>query len=223
MAEPPTALGMETDVAIGNLYIIGLTGNIATGKSQVLDILAELGAYVVDADARVHRLFRPGTAVYRQVVAAFGPEALDATGEIDRRRLGERVFADPQELQRLERIVHPAVIEAVQEELKRVAEAGQHQVAVVEAIKLIESGMADGLCDELWVVHATPEQQVDRLVRARGMAPEEARQRVAAQPPQAAKEARADWIIDNSGSLEETRRQLEAAWERLLARLEGRG
>jgi len=207
-------------MAIDKLYIIGLTGNIATGKSQALGILAELGAYVVDADQRVHRLLRPGTTVHREVVAAFGPEILDEVGEIDRRHLGAQVFADPLALRRLERIIHPAVIEDVQEELREVAKAGQHRVAVVEAIKLLESGLADELCDELWVVHALPEQQVARLVETRDMTQEEACRRVAAQPPQEEKEARAGWIIDNTGSLDDTRRQLQTAWARLLYRLE---
>lgn len=202
------------------LYVVGLTGNIATGKSQVLEILAGLGAYVVDADERVHRLLRPGTAVYRRVVEAFGPGVLDARGAIDRSRLGARVFSDADALRALERIVHPAVIAEVRSELRAVAEAGTHRVAVVEAIKLLESGLADDLCDEVWVVHASPEQQRARLVAARGMSPAEAEQRIAAQPPQEWKEEQADWVIDNSGSLEETWRQLEAAWGRLLSALE---
>ncbi|MGQ9583911.1 MAG: dephospho-CoA kinase [Anaerolineae bacterium] len=205
------------------LYVIGLTGNIATGKSQVLGLLKNLGAYVVDADERVHRLLRRGTEVYQEVVDAFGPGILDAKGEIDRRRLGARVFADEGALRRLEAIVHPAVIRDVQEELQRVAQAGQHRVAVVEAIKLIESGLADDLCDELWVVHAPRAEQVARLMETRGMSRQEAEQRVAAQPPQEEKEARADWVIDNSGSLEATRQQLERAWSALMARLEREG
>lgn len=206
-------------MGIGSLYVIGLTGNIATGKSEVLRILRELGAYVVDADQRVHRLLRRGTPVYHRVVEAFGTDILDEDGEIDRRRLGARVFADPQALGRLEGIVHPAVIAEVLQELREVARRGSHRVAVVEAIKLMEAGMADELCDEVWVVHAEPEQQIARLVASRGMTEEEARQRLATQPPQEHKEARADWVVDNSGSLEYTRRQLEGAWERVLRTL----
>lgn len=206
-------------MGIAGLYVIGLTGNIATGKSEVLRILRDLGAYVVDADQRVHRLLRRGTPVYRKVVATFGTEILDEAQEIDRRRLGARVFADPDALARLERIVHPAVIAEVERELRQVARRGQHRVAVVEAIKLLESGLADTLCDEVWVVHAEPEQQIARLMATRGLTEEEARQRLAAQPPQEAKEARADWVVDNSGSLEATRRQIEAAWARVLGTL----
>ncbi|MBC7223005.1 MAG: dephospho-CoA kinase [Anaerolineae bacterium] len=209
-------------MGIGGLYVIGLTGNIATGKSEVLRILRDLGAYVVDADQRVHRLLRRGTPVYRQVVEAFGTDILDEQGEIDRRRLGARVFADPEALARLERIVHPAVIAEVLRELDEVARRGTHRVAVVEAIKLLEAGMADELCDEVWVVHAEPEQQIARLMATRGMTEEEARRRLAAQPPQEHKEARADWVVDNSGSLEDTRRQLEEAWERVLRTLAAR-
>ncbi|MGC8838871.1 MAG: dephospho-CoA kinase [Anaerolineae bacterium] len=209
-------------MGVAGLYVIGLTGNIATGKSEVLRILRDLGAYVVDADQRVHRLLRRGTPVYQQVVEAFGTGILDEAQEIDRRRLGARVFADPEALARLERIVHPAVIAEVERELREVAQRGAHRVAVVEAIKLLESGLADGLCDEVWVVHARPEQQVARLMATRGLTEEEARQRLAAQPPQEAKEARADWVVDNSGPLEATRQQIRAAWARVLQTLEER-
>lgn len=210
---------MKGDVGIAGLYVIGLTGNIATGKSEVLRILQDLGAYVVDADQRVHHLLRQGTPVYQEVVSVFGTDILDASQEIDRRRLGARVFGDPEALARLERIVHPAVLAEVEQELREVARRGQHQVAVVEAIKLLESGLAEDLCDEVWVVHAEPEQQVARLVATRGLTEEEARQRLAAQPPQEAKEARAHWVVDNTGSLEATHRQIEAAWERVLRTL----
>jgi dephospho-CoA kinase len=209
----------EAGMGIAGLYVIGLTGNIATGKSEVLRILRDLGAYVVDADQRVHRLLRRGTPVYQEVVEAFGADILDEAQEIDRRRLGGLVFADPEALARLERIVHPAVIAEVERELREVARRGRYRVAVVEAIKLLESGLADDLCDEVWVVHAEPEQQVARLVATRGMTEEEARRRLAAQPPQEAKEARADWVVDNSGPLEATRRQIEEAWARVLRTL----
>ncbi|NLE76757.1 MAG: dephospho-CoA kinase [Chloroflexi bacterium] len=199
-------------------YVIGLTGNIATGKSQVLRMLAELGAYVIDADRRGHALLRRGGPVYDQVVATFGPAILDGCGQIDRQRLGAVVFSDPQALRRLEKIVHPGVIESVHQEVEQVARDGSHPVVVIEAIKLIEAGMVEKLCDELWVVHATAQQQVERLVQTRGLSPEEARRRMAAQPPQREKEARADWVIDNSGALADTRRQLEAAWARVTGR-----
>ncbi len=189
-------------------YLIGLTGNIATGKSTVAQMLEDLGATVIDADALVHDLQRQGTPVYRDIVAAFGPGILDRSGEIDRKALGAIVFADPVQLRTLESIVHPAVLI---ESLHRIAEAPT-PVVVYEAIKLIEAGRAE-MCDALWVVTARAEVQLRRLMRDRHMSEADARQRIEAQPPQSEKIKQATVVIDNSRSLEETRRQVTAAFE----------
>ena len=193
--------------------LIGLTGNIATGKSTVAGMLAELGAEVIDADRVAHEVMRAGSPVHTQIVAAFGPEVLGADGEIDRRRLGEIVFADPAALARLEALVHPAVIAEVG---RRIA-ASSAPVVVVEAIKLIESGMAEG-CDSVWVTTCQPDQQIRRLTGGRKMSRAEARRRVQAQPPQEDKIARADVVIDTDGTLAQTRAQVQAAWEQLVGR-----
>jgi dephospho-CoA kinase len=190
--------------------LIGITGNIGTGKSAVAGMLSELGAKVIDADEVAHEVMRSGTCVHARIVKAFGAEIVASDGEIDRRRLGAIVFADPALLARLESIVHPATIEAIGQ---RVAVTGAG-VVVVEAIKLIESGLADA-CDSVWVTTCRPEQQVCRIV-ARGLDRADAEQRVRAQPPQDDKVARADVVIDNSGSLCETRKQVEAAWALLV-------
>lgn len=190
--------------------VIGLTGNIATGKSTVAAMMGELGAETIDADRVAHHVMRAGTPVHAAVVDAFGARVLGPHGEIDRERLGGIVFADPQALARLEAIVHPATIEAVE---RRVS-ASSAAVVVVEAIKLIEAGMAEW-CDRVWVTACPAEQRVARLVE-RGLDRAEARQRVRAQSPQADKIARADVVIDTSGSLAETRRQVQAAWQRLI-------
>jgi len=144
-------------------------------------------------------------------VREFGSRILRPDGEIDRPRLGSIVFADPAALARLEAIVHPAVI-ARTEELIRQA---QEPVVVVEAIKLLESGMGERLCDSVWVVTCPREQQVARLMRSRGLSREEALLRINAQPSQEEKIARADVVIDNSGSLDDTWQQVRAAWERI--------
>jgi dephospho-CoA kinase len=191
-----------------NKYLIGLTGNIATGKSTVAKMLEELGATVIDADALVHELQRPGTPVFDDIVAAFGPGILDQAGEIDRKALGAIVFADPAQLRTLESIVHPAVLI---ESMQRIAEAPS-PIVVYEAIKLIEAGRAE-MCDALWVVTARSDVQIQRLRRDRKMSEADARQRVEAQPPQSEKIKRASVVIDNSGSLEETRRQVTIAFE----------
>ena len=187
--------------------LIGLTGNIGTGKSTVARMLAELGAKTIDADQVAHQVMRAGTRAYTAIVETFGPEVLSPDGEIDRGRLGALVFADPAALARLEAIVHPATLEAV---AARVAAAAAN-VVVIEAIKLIEAGMAE-IYDSLWVTTCPPEQQIQRIVAARGLSQAEAEQRVRAQPPQEEKIARADVVIDTSGTLAQTREQVRAAW-----------
>jgi dephospho-CoA kinase len=221
-------------MTVNGVYLIGLTGNIACGKSTVLAILQERGAQVIDADRVTHELQQPGEPVYDEILAAFGPGILVApSGPIDRRALGALVFSDPAALRRLEQIVHPAVHMRITEWLDKVARQadppkGQQQigtnvtlppahgvtptrVAVIDAIKLLEAGWKP-FCDAIWVVTCTPEQQTERLLATRGMSAAEARSRIAAQPPQAEKIAQADVVIDNSGPLEETIRQVEAAW-----------
>ncbi len=190
--------------------LIGLTGNIATGKSTVARMLAELGATVIDADRVAHEVMRVGTPVYTAVVTAFGPWIVGMEGEIDRARLGTLVFSDSEALARLERIVHPAVMEEV---ARRIA-AAPTPVVVVEAIKLIEAGMAEG-CASVWVTTCPPEEQVRRLMADRGLSREEAELRVRAQPPQEEKIARADVVIYTGGTLDQTRAQVEAAWAQL--------
>ena len=189
-------------------YLIGLTGNIATGKSAVAKMLSELGATVIDADALVHELQRSGTPTYDAIVAAFGRGILDRAGEIDRKALGSIVFSDPDRLRVLESILHPAV--AIESQ-RRIA-AATTRVIVYEAIKLIEAGRAD-MCDAIWVVTARPEGATRRLMRTRGLNEADARQRIDAQPPQSEKLKYATVVIDNSGSLSETQPQVRAAFE----------
>ncbi|HEU4326963.1 MAG TPA: dephospho-CoA kinase [Roseiflexaceae bacterium] len=200
---------------IPSLYLIGLTGNIACGKSTVLALLAQRGAAVIDADRVTHELQQPGQPVYTRIVETFGSEILVApNGPIDRRRLGAIVFTDPARLRQLEQIVHPAVRATITAWLEQQAAAvppGARQVAVIDAIKLLEAGWKQ-VCDAIWVVTCPPEQQEARLVATRGMTPEEARTRIAAQPPQAEKVTLADVVIDNGGTLEQTHAQVEAAW-----------
>lgn len=211
-------------------YVIGLTGNIACGKSTVVAMLRECGAQVIDADRVTHDLQRPGEPVYQQIVATFGSGILvEPGGPIDRRKLGAIVFGDPAALRQLEQIVHPAVhtrISAWLSSLGGTGTAADHDdrrprestsqlpttVAVIDAIKLLESGWKP-ICDAIWVVTCPPEQQLARLIATRGMDAAEARGRIAAQPPQADKAAQADVVIDNSGTLDYTRRQVEAAWQ----------
>jgi dephospho-CoA kinase len=188
-------------------YLIGLTGNIATGKSEVARTLGELGAMVIDADQVAHEVMRPEGDAYGAVLAAFGNEILDAEGQVDRRKLGAIVFRDPEALRRLEQAVHPAVLAEVERRIVQAAEP----VVVVEAIKLIEAGMQRGY-DSLWVVTAPRDRQIARLVASRGWTEEEAALRVDAQPPQELKVALADVVLANETGLEELQAQVRAAF-----------
>jgi dephospho-CoA kinase len=193
------------------MYLIGLTGGIACGKSTVLAMLRERGAQTIDADRVTHELQQPGEPVYAQIVAAFGEGILvEPGGPIDRKQLGGIVFSSPADLRRLELIVHPAVHAHILAWLESTAAAGA-RVAVIDAVKLLEAGWKS-VCDSVWVVTCPAEQQIERLVSTRGMSEAEARTRIAAQPPQESRVARADVVIDNGGALDETARQVEAAW-----------
>jgi dephospho-CoA kinase len=197
---------------IGNQrpFLIGLTGNIATGKSEVAQMLAALGAKAIDADVVAHEVMRPGGPAYRAVVEAFGPGILAPGGAIDRAKLGAIVFRDREALERLEAAVHPATIA----EVDRRIEGATGPVVVVEAIKLIEAGMHRGY-DALWVVTAPRSLQIARLVASRNLSEAEAALRVDAQPPQEEKAALADRVFVNDGDLQALQRQVEAAWEQL--------
>ena len=191
--------------------ILGITGNIGTGKSTVSRMLGELGAELIDADQVAHTVMRPGTPVNAQIVRAFGPQVARPDGEIDRKRLAAIVFADPAALAQLEAIVHPATVEAIG---RRIA-AAWAEVVVVEAIKLIEAGLADS-CHAVWVTTCREDQQIDRAVD-RGMTRDGAERRIRSQSPQDEKTDRADAVIDNSGSPARTRAQVRAAWNRFIA------
>jgi dephospho-CoA kinase len=191
-------------------YVIGLTGNIATGKSVVAGMLERLGAKAIDADALAHELMEKGTPIWQAVVREFGEGILCRDGSINRKTLGGIVFADEAALHRLEAIVHPAVMTRTEELIR----GSQEPVVVVEAIKLIEAGM-HCTCDALWVVTCRKEQQLARLVKQRDLSKAEALQRIEAQPPQEAKLALADVVIDNSGSLDETWQQVKREWGKI--------
>ena len=192
-------------------YVIGLTGNIATGKSVIRKMLEHLGAYGIDADALGHRAIARGAPGYQPVVNTFGRWILAPDGQIDRARLARIVFDDPEALARLEAIVHPMVSQAVDLLVRR----SRHQVIVVEAIKLLESGLR-ARCDTLWVAHTPEKVQLNRLMQKRGLNEEAARQRIAAQPAQQAKIIAADVIIRNDGTFEDTWQQVVEAWRRIF-------
>lgn len=188
-------------------FVIGVTGNIACGKSLVLRLLRELGAETIDADLVAHQVMAPGTPVAEAVIAAFGEEIRGEDGGINRRRLGPIVFADPDKLALLDRLTHPPTVAAIHD----MVQASDSQVVAVDAIKLFEAGVADA-CDEVWVVTCEPEQQLERLMARDGFSREEALRRIHAQSPQEEKVRRATRVIDNSGSEAATAEQVRAAW-----------
>jgi len=196
-------------------YVIGLTGNIATGKSVVRKMLEHLGAYGIDADALGHRAIAKGAPAYQPVLDTFGRWILGPEEQIDRSKLARIVFNDPEALSRLEAIVHPLVRQAVDLLIRR----SKERVIVVEAIKLLESPLRQS-CDSLWVTYAPPEVQMSRLVQKRGLTAAVARQRILAQPLQEDKIAVADIIINNEGSFEDAWRRVSAAWKTLFPALE---
>lgn len=192
-------------------FVIGLTGNIGTGKSVVRKMLEHLGAYGIDADALSHRAIARGAPGYKPIVQTFGTWILTPAGDIHRGRLGKIVFSDPEALEKLEKIVHPLVDNAVDILISR----SKHQVIVIEAIKILESSLR-GACDSIWVTTANPETQLARLIERRGMAESEARQRITAQPPQEKKIAAADVVIQNDGDYENAWRQVHAGWHNFV-------
>ena len=188
-------------------YVIGLTGNIATGKSVVRKMLEHQGAYGIDADALGHRAIAKEAPGYQAVLGEFGRWILGPDEQIDRAKLARIVFADPAALKRLEAIVHPLVRQAVDVMVRRAPQS----IIVIEAIKLLESPLRQS-CDSLWVTFSPPAVQLKRLMEKRGMTEVAARQRILAQPSQEEKIAAANVVIRNEGSFEDIWRQVQAAW-----------
>jgi len=193
-----------------NKYVIGLTGNIAVGKSVVRQMLQHLGAYTIDADGLAHQALAPGAPSFAPVVEMFGRFILDGDGRVDRRKLGSIVFAMPEALETLERLTHPVVLQAINTLILR----AKQRVVVVEAIKLFETDLVNAV-DTVWVVDASAETQLKRLVEKRGMTPEEALRRVTAQRAQRDKLKRASYVITNDGNVDDTWRQVQAGWTRI--------
>jgi dephospho-CoA kinase len=189
-------------------YVIGLTGNIATGKSVILTMLEQLGAGCIDADQLSHAVIAKDTPGYSQVIDTFGKGIVDGNGGIDRAKLGRQVFSNPEALRKLEGIIHPLVEQAMDSLIQRASQ----RVIVVEAIKLLESKLGKA-CDSIWTVVAPESKQKARLMENRNMNEQDALQRIHAQPPQAVKIAAADVVIQNTGSIENTRKQVLAAWK----------
>jgi dephospho-CoA kinase len=197
------------------MLLVGLTGGIASGKSTVSAMLAELGAEVIDADHIARQVVLPGTPAWCKIRDHFGPGVLHPDGQLDRQALADMVFADKSKLALLNEITHPAIFARIADRLE--AHHDQDVVVVLDAALLIEAGLAEGV-DVVVVVHSPREIQVERLA-AKGVGSQDARNRIAAQLEPEKRLARADIVIDNSGSLEDLSRQVDKLWKELQARL----
>lgn len=213
------------------LYVIGLTGGIASGKSTVSRMLRELGAVIIDADEVSREVVSPGTVGWRRVVDAFGPGVLRPDGTINRRKLGGMVFGDKEALDKLDSIIHPLVMARVEEMLAKLSReaverkggAGEQEnvvkkIVVLDAPLLFEVG-ADKLVDEVWVVSVDPETQMERLIKRNGYSKAEALSRISSQMPLPEKEKLSDVVIDNRGDPESTRKQVLALWEEVQRKI----
>jgi dephospho-CoA kinase len=210
------------------LLKVGLTGGIAAGKSVVGEMFVALGAHLIQADAISHQLMQPGQAVYQEVVRHFGPGILNPDGAVNRARLAEAAFGAPgtnqtSRIQELNRIVHPAVIRRQEEWMQEVGRRDPRAIAVVEAALILEAGAAKDF-DRLVVVTCLPEQRIQRWAARMGVdqdtAQREVRRRMAAQFPDEKKIEAADYVIDNSGSLDETQKKVGQVYMELKREME---
>lgn len=197
-----------------NKYVIGLTGNIGVGKSVVRQMAQHLGAYPIDADSLAHQAMAPGAPAHKPIVQTFGQVILNPDQTINRPVLGQIVFGNPALLTKLEEITHPVIRQAIVALVTR----AKQRVIIIEAIKLLEGDLVN-VVDEIWVVDAKPETQYRRLLEKRKMPAEEARRRILAQSPQSDKLKRASVVINNDSDIEQTWKQVQAAWNKLSQKL----
>ena len=198
------------------MFVIGLTGGIGSGKTEVSKVLKELGAEIIDADEAGHLAYRRGTDGWRAVVEAFGAQVLNPGGDVDRTKLGKIVFEDHRALEQLNDIVHPRIRSMINDRLTELEKRGT-DVAVVEAALLLETNWYP-MVDEIWVTDAAEDQVEERLTSLRGLDPEAGRARVRAQMPRADRLARAHAVIDNSSSLDELRPRVVDVWQSRVVR-----
>ena len=193
------------------MLVIGLTGGIGTGKSEIARLLQSLGAAVINADQVGHEAYAPDSESWHEVVATFGEDILQPSGEIDRRKLGAIVFADPQQLSKLNGIMHPRMARMVADRIQVLREEGV-QVVVVEAALLFEAGW-DALVDEVWVAESPVEAVIQRLQARSGMDEEEVRKRIDSKMGRWERLERADLVVDNSGDVDTLETTVKELWD----------
>ena len=193
------------------MLVIGLTGGIGTGKSEVARLLQSLGASVISADEVGHEAYAPDSESWREVVDTFGKEILQPSGEIDRQKLGAIVFSDPQQLEKLNAIMHPRMARMVADRIQVLRDQGASTV-VVEAALLFEAGW-DSLVDEVWTTDSSVEPVVERLQARNGMDEKEARRRIDSQMDPAERIERSDLVVDNSSDVSALEQTVMALWD----------
>lgn len=198
-----------------NNLLLGITGNIASGKSLIAAEFARKGAALVDADQLAREIVAPGSPVLQRLVRQFGAKILLPDGALHRARLGQLMFADPAAREALNRITHPAIAALATERLRQLKQTPGLPLVVYEAALLFEAG-ADARVDKVLMVKIDPEVQLQRLMARDGLDERTARQRIAAQVPQQQKLSRADYVIDNSATVAATLRQVELLWQQLV-------
>ncbi|MCS6805649.1 MAG: dephospho-CoA kinase [Acidobacteriota bacterium] len=196
---------------------VGLTGGIATGKSHVLSLFKALGCHVIDADQIARQVVAPGQPALNELVNEFGPQILDATGHLDRAYLANLVFQDEQKREQLNAIVHPRVIQEIARQYSAYEQSDPNGIVIVDGALIIETGLHTTF-DVLIVTDCDPQQQLNRLVARDRLSEEAALNRIRAQMPAAEKKKHADFVIDTSGSFENTRRQVEQVYQALRAK-----
>jgi dephospho-CoA kinase len=200
------------------MKIIGLTGNIASGKTEVAKIFKELGAKVIDADKIAREVVEPGEAAWQEIVEEFGGNILNPDGSINRKKLGEIIFNDDKKREQLNQITHPRIMTKLKETIDNYKKENV-KLVIIEAALIVERGGLLKVIDELIVVSTDAEAQVERIMTRDGLQRDEALSRMESQMPISEKTKHATHIIDNSGSLEETRKQVEEVWEKITTEL----
>ena len=192
----------------------GLTGGIASGKSAVAAMFQDLGAKIIDADQLAHELICTGSLIFAQIASHFGSTILDAERQVDRKKLGEIVFRDPAERAALNAIIHPAIMARRRELIARYEDADRNVIVISDAALIYEAHIESYFLKVI-VAWCRPEQQLERLISKTGLSREQAERRIKAQMPTEEKRCRADYVIDCSGSIEETRQQVAALYPEL--------
>ena len=196
------------------MKVVGLTGNIAYGKTEVAKIFKDLGAKIIDADQIAREVVKPGEIAWEEIHKEFGEDILNPDRTINRLKLGEIVFNDNEKRDRINKITHPRIIERMKELIKKY-KRDNVKVVIIEATLIVEKGGLKDTIEELIVVTSDKETQIKRILERDGFKREEAISRIESQIPITEKEKHASYVIDNSGTLSETRKQVEEVWEKL--------